>query len=72
MLSSTEIWERGTAAAYTTSAMHEFPQYDGNGNGVGDSSFESAGTDYQATDDSTELDMITDDGEIDEEVCHLL
>lgn len=49
--------------------MHEFPQYDGNGNGVGDSSFDSVGTDYQTADDSTELDMITDDGEVDEEVC---
>lgn len=47
--------------------MHEFPHYDGYG---ADVSFESTADDRTGTaDDSTELDMITDDGEVDEEVC---
>lgn len=43
--------------------MHEFPMYGGHG---GDVSFGS-GTPGTG-DDSTELDMVTDDGEVDEEV----
>lgn len=46
--------------------MHEFPMYGGHS---GDVSFGSGTSARAGTgDDSTELDMITDDGEVDEEV----
>lgn len=53
--------------------MQDFPQYGGApsiGEYAGDYSFDSGGGGASRTGDSeTELDMITDDGDVDEEVC---